>query len=352
MARIQYKLTPFSKPKALSGKLCVIVNTSITIGENTTIYNIDTAGVQTTGFYGVGVAKYKNGHFSIIIEGLEYEFTSTGSFFGSTPTFYKLVMGEIVVAPVAAGDAIPTNTNATTTKTRAEGASEDTITQNITYGATKQILINNLTPRDEFALQALRGILSHVEDPASLSDSEMNYFCEQAYQWAANMMSAAANVRAVVQDNTSAVAATEPVKSLDSNTEKLLNNISIQLGNINTSVGNIEGGGGGGGSSSGEIEVVSMPPINIGANGLGNDADNPIYISGGGFPSRDVLGATFAKNVLHDILTFNAAGAVGYTPITEIISLIDDRIKAYLDSLEIVADSSKPSGYAIQYTAP
>lgn len=331
MARIQYNLTPFNRVKAMAGKLCVIVDNNYS---GASIYNITETGAVTTSFHGVGICKYREGDFILTYNGEDYAFTPEGLPSEGTPSNYVLKMGKVATTPPAAGESVNTKTVATTEVNTRAGTISDTT---VNYNGNSNVLINATTPRDEFAMQALRGILSHVEDPASLSDSEMNYFCEQAYQWAANMMSAAANARGSITDNTPATEETEPVQSLSSNTEKLLNNISIQLGNIKTSVDNIDGGGGGG-SSSGEVDILSMPTVDIGNNGLGSDVNNPIYISGGGFPSRDVLASAFTKANIHDILTFNALGAVGYSPLTEFVSLIDDRIKLWLQNTTVTVD--------------
>lgn len=120
--------------------------------------------------------------------------------------------------------------------------------------------------------------------------------------------------------------------------------------------------------------ITTLPNVNIGNSGLGRDADHPIFMSGGGFPSRSVLAASLTETVIHDFLTFNAAGAVGYSTKEEtkkailgylnsyatlsalstailgeitatavynkIESNIDTRIKAWLNATTIVADGS------------
>jgi hypothetical protein len=78
--------------------------------------------------------------------------------------------------------------------------------------------------RDNFALKALKTLMQRSEkDPSSLSNNEMSFYCDVAYQWAANTMSAAAKVRATIEDETGPSVAEE---SLTTNTEKLLYDMS------------------------------------------------------------------------------------------------------------------------------
>lgn len=96
--------------------------------------------------------------------------------------------------------------------------------------------------------------------------------------------------------------------------------------------------------------------ISIGNAGLGRDSSHPIYMSGGGgFPSRALLAAalvassTDSSKTIHDFLTFNTAGAVGYSTLSEaskaiiasaavndiwnkIKSMVDTRISSWLQA--------------------
>lgn len=437
MAQITYTIHPFDKAKAIAGALCIMIkgNHANSISTKVPVHDewIDNADLK-----GAGICRFQSPNtFIFTVKGEVYSFREDGSAksIEAVTGGWKLKLAEVQNGVTDVGTVVASTTqSAVMTRSGDEEAT-------VSYGNVDKN-IEGLTSRDQFALHALRGIMNHISDPSTLSNNEINYYCNAAYQWAANMMSAAANARATWEPSQGDIETRmEDVVGLETNTEKLLNNIMLSLqrtdeadnatgtwrkagenpvtgaytdavartlrhtgdtlctsiqnaeedgwrwsadvfsertinptlnallneylshteGGTTTKYGlydlihaiqGISGGGGGGGSSSGQVTVTSMPAVDVGATGLGRDNDHPIYISGGGFPTRDALGATFAKNVLHDILTFNAAGAVGYTPITEIVSLIDDRIEAYLDSLEVVADSSKPSGYAIQYTAP
>lgn len=98
------------------------------------------------------------------------------------------------------------------------------------------IQIASLNARDEFATQVLNGMLSKLPSPAGLSDNEMNYYCNAAYQWAANMMAASARSRSTDDDQTSSSANMEQTTALESNTEKLLHNLVVATGEIKSSL--------------------------------------------------------------------------------------------------------------------
>lgn len=458
MANIpKYNLSAFDKAAAASGKLCVVVPNDYDIELNPVINSMTegTVGAPWTpnpDFIGAGICKFKGpSTFFITIDSITYSFNDRGNPISINALPYKIVMGEAQITLSEVGNTANSTSSSIITR-NSDGDSVET-----DYAQSSELNVGGLNARDQFAVQAMRAMMSNIRDASALSDTDINYYCNAAYRWAANMMVASASARAAETiDNRPAGQDIDTrmedidSASLESDTDRLLNNIALALQrtdyeqsstngtwkkpgkesivgpntdafvaehtnafsdteppNITTAadaysagwmwypiyeyseriinptidsflsayvahtpenqqdtktkvglddlinaIKGISGGGGGGGSSSGQVTVTSMPAVDVGATGLGRDNDHPIYISGGGFPTRDALGATFAKNVLHDILTFNASGAVGYTPITEIVSLIDDRIEAYLDSLEVVADSSKPSGYAIQYTAP
>jgi hypothetical protein len=134
------------------------------------------------------------------------------------------------------------------------------------------------------------------------------------------------------------------VSDLSTSAEKLLYNISQALlgtlkidnpvvsgtkATLKTSGSGGSSGGGGSIDTSGietalanlistngkERNITSIPPVSIGSNGLGKDANNPIFISGGAFPSRQALAATFDGNTLKGFLTFNNDGAPGYSTV-------------------------------------
>lgn len=378
MIIVHYKYKDFDVASASAGKLCLMIKENYNSSTNT----IDSATVSedkkniipNENLKGAGISTV-NGHIvSFIVDSIEYQFDSNGNPSSKNATGWLLYLGEIIDSskPQDIGTVIIGSSSAITRSAVGTVISYD-------FGATDSVVVDQLNSRDAFAMQALQGIMERMNSrPDAASDNEMNHLTSVAYRWAANMMMSAAQARATYKDETQS--STVNVDSLNTNTEKLLNNIktalektdaTIQIGEENktaeritipelnkliesyvkhtpgegepatkTTVGlddlieaikGIEAGGGG----STEIDfstlitalqglstdraITALPDVNIGNTGLGRDSDHPIYISGGGFPSRQVLPAAFVaedsdtNKVIHDLLTFNATGAVGYS---------------------------------------
>jgi len=232
MAKIKYNLEAFDDNKAAQGALCVMVPSTYTAPEGW-IVNVDDNGNANPNFVGAGICTLVNGNtFLLTIDSVEYQFNSEGN--GEYPVSirgYKLMMGTVADSPTLAGNMSKSSTTTTTITTRADG----TVTKT-DYSKSSNVLIDNLNARDEFAIHALRELLCHIPDPSAVSDSEMNFYCDKAYRWAANMMSASANARGTftnedAKDNSTSNTdkADVPATSLTSNTEKLLNNIVAAL---------------------------------------------------------------------------------------------------------------------------
>lgn len=101
-------------------------------------------------------------------------------------------------------------------------------------GETVNVDISSLEPRDEFAMAALK-LLIGSNDMNDCNTGKMIYLCRKSYEWANCMLTAAAEVRAL---DTSVSSDTDAVKvgTLNSNTEKLMNNIYIMLKNLNNTM--------------------------------------------------------------------------------------------------------------------
>lgn len=160
---------------------------------------------------------------------------------GQAPTF------EDDATPIGdGGSTIPSHDEPTidpdaTTPTNRDKVISDTEIKYIVDGETTEsntstIQVDSLNARDEFATQVLNGMLNKLPSPAGLSDNEMNYYCNAAYQWAANMMAASARARSFDKDNTSSSASMEQTTALESNTEKLLHNLVVATGEIKSSL--------------------------------------------------------------------------------------------------------------------
>jgi hypothetical protein len=163
-----------------------------------------------------------------------------------------------------------------------------------------------------------------------------------------------------------------PVSTLDNNTEILLNNMLVEFEKTDTSINTPdgpvlakrvdvprlinwltayqsyqEGGetktvglydlikaikdiGSGSSGSSFDGKITEMPDVNISIKGLGSSSNNPIYISGGGFPTKDALAAEFYGDTAHGqvnkaehFVAFNYNGAVGYISASELANRMD-----------------------------
>lgn len=231
MAKITYNLSTFDSVKASAGSLVLMVSSSypVTIdGIPNTITNVNIvngAEIKNADFFGEGICRAtSNGDFIFIVNSIVHTFDRTGVSKSTPSVGKKLVMGVVTNSISTVGSSINTSTSSSTTRST-EG--------DITYIDSEpgQSFVDILNARDSFAIQALRGILANMEkDPAELSNNEMMYYCQQAYQWAANMMTIAASSRAELNDTTATdKARSVPVGSLETNTEKLLNNLISEL---------------------------------------------------------------------------------------------------------------------------
>lgn len=348
MAKITYKLKAFDPVEAESGKLCVMVKNAVT----DIITNIDNKGVANPNYVGAGICR-KGGRdtYMLIINNVTYQFDEAGRGITTQSDGYKLMMGEANVSIVTSGNA--SSSSSTTTTTRGTDGSIDT---KVDYSKGSDVMIDSLNARDEFAVHALRELLKHISDPSVLSDSEMNFYCNTAYRWAANMMEASANARGFftqtsdggsgsIESGGTRVNIDE--SSLSSNIEKLLNNIVAALERVKYAETDpiskvttyselvklkypelinflntyVKGEGGKTLGLKDLIEAISKvgvggstsDEISIGNKGLGRDKDNPIHISGGSFPTKDSLAAALDSTTLASFVTFNNAGAVGYS---------------------------------------
>lgn len=297
----------FNGLKASQGGLCVVTTGDIS----------GSISSSSSSFVGSGVCKANsNDNFSIIINSVEYVFGRAGSGINAAASG-KYIKNATVTGSVAgadAGSAVGSDTKNTVAKSRGAGG-EIIYTPSSEAASNYNVLIESLNARDQFAVQALRGILSNIkEDPATLSDDVMNYYCDTAYKWAANMMVAAAKVRSVLEDTYSPEEDEEEIGILDTNTDRLLNNLIVELaksdvtvdqvtskrvsipdlitflnnyvkdGNstvglkdLITAINNISSG-----SQPSSVTINSMPSlsgsINIGDSGLGRDASHPLFI--------------------------------------------------------------------------
>lgn len=361
MGQITYTLQEFNYQKALSGKLCAMVSGSYS--EEDTIQSND------SNFGGAGICrKSGSSNVSLTVNGEEFIFSREGtpSSANAHNAHYKLWLATTDTVVTDVGTTVNSNSQVEVTRGSTAGEASYGV-----YDIAKTV--DTLYPRDQFAAQALRGILSHIDNPAALSKNEMDYYCNAAYEWAGLMMTAAANARpsSVNNGETPPTSETVPVSTLDNNTEILLNNMLVEFEKTDTNIDtpenpilakrvdvprlikwltdyqSYEEGGetktvglhdlieaikdiGSGSGSSFDGNITGMPDVNIGNMGLGSSSNNPIYISGGGFPTKDALAAEFYGDTAHGqvnkaehFVAFNYNGAVGYISASELAKRMD-----------------------------
>ena len=212
MARTQYQVVTFNQEQAKAYSLVAMVKTDVSSG--TVLYNINETGTVNTDLKGVGIAKYKSSsnRFEFWYNGQSYTFNITGASADAASEGYKLLMARIIEDVNPSGNAI-TGTNTGSTQRDQYGQISD---GGITY-EKRVIAIDSQNARDQFATEILNSILQKLDlDPSSLDSSARSYYCQVAYDWAANMMTAAANARGTFTDatETSASAKQEAIGSL------------------------------------------------------------------------------------------------------------------------------------------
>lgn len=234
IARTKYQLTKFESEKAKAYSLVAMVKTSV--GDTAIIENMNSSSVWNSDFMGVSICKVRSssGSFEFTVEGQTYLFNNSGASASSTSVGYKLTMASIVETVDSSGNAVMSTQHGSTTR----GADGSIVNNGVTY-EQKTIAIDNLNARDQFAVEALNSIINKMEqDPTTLSDAAISHYCQQAYRYAAYMMTASANARGVYSDNSeqSGDAKQEAIGILTTPTEKLLNNLIVALERTDTKV--------------------------------------------------------------------------------------------------------------------
>lgn len=186
MITTKYKLSNFDYNKVYQGILCAIVKDA---SNDDIINNTDIEIV------GIGVCQVKTqGNFLIVIDGVEYTFNSTGEGTSNNASNCRLAFAEIKDNIFNAGNAIGISEKKVTTK-----SADGSVTIEIKDEASI-IDIDTLNARDQFAIQILTSMMRYIENPFNLSNNEMSFYCNSAYQWAANMMTTAAKTRTTIEE--------------------------------------------------------------------------------------------------------------------------------------------------------
>ena len=204
----KYKIEAFDYDEVKESKLCAVTDSSGNL-------------------IGTGIPKVKSSNSIVVtIDSVQYVFDSQGN-----PTSKNAITNGYKINMAASQ--VKANTTGTVGATSAAYTrSVDAETGDVTYtpseilDKTYEITIDNLNARDQFALQALHTIMEKIPNPDELSKDEITHYCEASYLWASYMMVESSKARAVIEDaDISDNTKTETVGYLESNTEKLLNNI-------------------------------------------------------------------------------------------------------------------------------
>ena len=314
-----YELTTFDTIKAEQGALCVVVD------------DASLTEVSSDDAIGAGICTKSSGDYvNIVINSVKYSFNSKGTGVSSNAIglFIKLGKPTDTDSITTEGSSIHSNVKNTIAKTRGAGGEIEYDPPQPEYG-NFNVFVDQLNARDEFAAQALRGMLSHINNPAALSDNEMNYYCNSAYKWAANMMTTAAKVRAVITDETEDTGDEEEITALETNTEKLLKNIIVALERTDEKVTPQ------GAQSPVYYERVSIPALMEFLNNYVKDGNNTVGLKDLIAAINNISGGGQGSGTMN--IGDEGLGRSSSHPIHVSVdnSSIDTRIKAWLNATKV-----------------
>ena len=133
---------------------------------------------MTHNFVGVNRSTFKDDHFYITVNGIEYKFDSEGKAANVQSIAYCLKLVEV---QSVAGDS-------------------SVVWQDETAAIS---YITSLELIDDIALKVLPSLLERVTDnPSDMSDSGILYCCQKAYKWAEGMLYVATKRRTVIEEDT------------------------------------------------------------------------------------------------------------------------------------------------------
>lgn len=116
-----------------------------------------------------------------------------------------------------------------TAVTRGDGSSKETIN------------IDILQPREQFALSAMQGILSKIDNPLSLDEGNISIISEVAFKIAQNMLNVAAKYRAAtIEDGGATTPVDIDINNVTSTTDKILFNMSHSILNMQNDIEEIK----------------------------------------------------------------------------------------------------------------
>ena len=317
--------------------------------------------------------------FSAVVDGVEHFFNNAG---------------KCVDAPDTVGDLAFVSSDIQKSTQNTADADNTGTSETLKTTAT----ISSLSPRDYFAQEIMNAFMKGINNPFSLSDADIYKYTTLSYKIAQSMINVAAFNRKGDPQSGSTDSSAEVVidkATLNGNTEKLLNNIVAALDKTN---GSIEVPGENDTTVSVPAERLTIPELNkliedlktlqenyvkdgsntvglkdlitaigninftnlisaitnmstvrtanIGSNGLGNSANNPIYINSvgtSGWPSARSLNRINSTD-LDGFVAFDTSDDTGYFTVTDLFDIVtasatfrnavDARIKLFAADLK------------------
>lgn len=213
-----YTLKPFNANLAQNGHLCVVTTNDFTG---------DAISSDSKEFIKSCIpTKSAPSEFTTPINGTSVTFNYNGKSINSGYR-YLIFLASTNKEIQHYGNAIKRTKKVTTIRTEngVETKIEDYKPSKGETGAEKNVLVSALNARDNFAIQALHCIMKLIPDLKDIGDDERDFYCKLAYQWAASMMDNAAQARATFVDQTTSTEQSTDITELETNSDKLLNNI-------------------------------------------------------------------------------------------------------------------------------
>lgn len=107
-------------------------------------------------------------------------------------------------------------------------------------GTEENIDIDVLQPREYFAMYALQGILTKIDNPLLLDDSQVTLISNMAFKIAQSMMSTAVDYRAATKPEATPPSVDIDINNVTSTTDRILYNVSQSITNLDKSITNVD----------------------------------------------------------------------------------------------------------------
>ena len=127
-------------------------------------------------------------------------------------------------------------------------------------GVEENINIDVLQPREYFAMYALQGILTKIDNPLALDDGQIDLISGMAFKIAQSMMSTAADCRAATQTDPPPASVDIDINNVTSTTDKLLYNMSQAITGMQESLKSIENNMSG---QEGKVQKVELSAVSV-----------------------------------------------------------------------------------------